>query len=124
MDAVESRFAGAASGINNAVARLAGMLAIAVLGVLAVRVYAGALERGLLRVGLPDGVRSAVLAQVARLTAIRLPRELEESARHTAERIVAESFVSSFRAVMLVAAALSAASALCAVLTIPRGKDS
>jgi EmrB/QacA subfamily drug resistance transporter len=124
MDAVESRFAGAASGINNAVARLAGMLAIAVLGVLAVRVYAGALERDLVRLGLPDGVRSAMLGQVARLTAIRLPRELEESARSTAERIIAESFVSSFRAVMLVAAALSAASALCAVLTIPRGKGS
>jgi len=117
MGAVPDRYAGAASGINNAVARMAGMLAVAVLGALAVRVFGDALAERLAAISLPPGAADRLLAQASRLTEARPPAGLAAAGR-AAERAIAESFVAAFRATMLVAAGLSLASAACAALTI------
>jgi len=118
MDSVEERHAGTASGTNNAVARIAGMLAVAVLGTLAVRVFGAALAARLDGLRVPPDVRAALMAQVARLVEVQVP-PVDEPTRRLLDQAVNEAFVHTFRVVMLVCAALAVASALCATLTGP-----
>ncbi len=118
MGAVPDRFAGSASGVNNAVARLAGMLAVAVLGTVAVGVYRGRIERGLTELQVGGDLRVAMVREASRLAEARVPETASPAVRQTLERLLRESFVSSYRVVMLVAAALALAAAVCAAVTI------
>lgn len=120
MGAVPDRFAGAASGINNAVARLAGMLAVAILGAVAVWVFGRELDRRLATLQVPGDVRQVLIREASKLAEARLPPAVGPELRAMLAQALAESFVSSFRVVMLVAAALAVLGAVCAALTIGR----
>src|SRR5258708_35687983 len=69
MSSIDQSRAGVASGINNAVSRVAGLLAIAVLGLVFATTFNGRLERGLDGLGLPVAEGHAVEAQRGRLAA-------------------------------------------------------
>jgi EmrB/QacA subfamily drug resistance transporter len=71
MSSIDQSRAGVASGINNAVSRLAGLLAIAVLGLVFATAFNGRLERGLDGLGLPAAERRGVEAQRGKLAAGR-----------------------------------------------------
>lgn len=118
MAAVDDRHAGAASGINNAVSRIAGMLAVALAGAVAIGVFAAALEPRLDALPLAPEVRAALLAQAQDLARARPPAELEGWARQTVEFALDASFLLGFRVAMLMAALLAFASAVCAAWTI------
>src|SRR3989442_9277250 len=62
MNAVEVRHAGIASGINNAVARAAGLLAIAVLSVLVLHLFNRELDRRLSTLSLAPALLAALHA--------------------------------------------------------------
>ena len=66
MNAVDQSHAGAASGINNAVSRVAGLLSVAVFGGLMSYVFAGALESRLQGLGVDSKMRTQILAQKSR----------------------------------------------------------
>jgi EmrB/QacA subfamily drug resistance transporter len=120
MQGADDRFAGVASGVNNATARVAGLLAVALLGSIAVGVFARALEERLDRLQPTAEVRSALQAEVPKLAEAAVPKGVARAEQHVLERVLHESFVRSFRVVSLVAAALAALSALIAWLTIDR----
>ncbi len=116
MDSVDDRHAGTASGVNNAVSRIAGLLAVAVLGTLAVGTFATALTARLDGLRVPPDVRAALMAQTAKLVEAQVPPVAEPTHR-LLEQAVNEAFVHTFRLVMLLCAALALASALCAAVT-------
>jgi EmrB/QacA subfamily drug resistance transporter len=120
MRGAEDRYAGVASGVNNATARVAGLLAVALLGSIAVGVFARALDERLDRLQAAPAVRSALQAEVPKLAEATVPEEIVRHERQVLERALHESFVRSFRVVLLVAAALAALSAAVAWLTIER----
>jgi EmrB/QacA subfamily drug resistance transporter len=120
MRGAEDRYAGVASGINNATARVAGLLAVALLGSIAVGVFAGALDSRLDRLQAAPEVRSALQAEVPKLAEAAVPKGIARADHRVLERALHESFVRSFRVVCLVAAALAALSAAVAWLTIDR----
>ena len=122
MESVPERFVGAASGVNNAVARLAGTLAVAVLGTVAVGVYRGRLAQGLAEAQVEGDLRVAMMREASRLAEARVPAGATSALRPALERLLAESFVSSYRVVMLIAAALALGGALCAALTMETGR--
>jgi EmrB/QacA subfamily drug resistance transporter len=114
MGAVEQRHAGVASGINNAVARTAGLLAIAILGMVAVAVFTAQLESQLALLHLSPGVFQMVDAQRSRLAGIVLPANMNGETQAAIKRAIDESFVSAFRVVSLLSATLALLSALIA----------
>jgi len=120
MGAVDERHAGTASGINNAVARIAGMLAVALFGALAVGVFGQAVDASLASLQLAPDLRSAVEAQIPRLTEAAVPAGIDGALKQAVENAFELSFLRAFRIVMLTAAGLVLASAICAALTIPK----
>jgi EmrB/QacA subfamily drug resistance transporter len=118
MSSVSQTHAGVASGVNNAVARTAGLVAIAVFGVIMLHVFKDQLDQRLLMVpGLPATVVQSVQKQSNKLAAIEIPTE-NAAAQQILHRAVDESFVSGFRAVMTAGALLAVASALTAAVLI------
>jgi predicted MFS family arabinose efflux permease len=120
MRGADDRYAGVASGINNATARVAGLLAVALLGSIAVGVFGRALDERLDRLQPAAEVRSALRAEVPKLAEAKVPKGIARAEHEVLERALHESFVRSFRFVSLVAAALAALSATVAWLTIDR----
>ena len=118
MRAVDDEHAGVASGINNATARIAGMLAVAVLGMVAVGVFGKVLDERLGQMPLSNETREQVRAEIPKLAEAQAPRTMDGAQRNQLQQAFKESFVSSFRVVSLVAAALALLSAICGWLTI------
>jgi EmrB/QacA subfamily drug resistance transporter len=118
MGAVEGRRAGVASGINNAVSRTAGLVAIAVLGVVITGVFARNFDSRLRPLNLPEEARAELASRRSSLAAVRAPEQLDEETRLAVGRAVGDSFVAGFRVVILICAALALASALSAWLLI------
>jgi hypothetical protein len=120
LSSVESEHSGLASGVNNAMARLAGLLAVAVLGVFAYGAFSANLDARVESMDLPGGVRSELEAAKADLGAAEAPESVDAGTAAQIERAIDESFVAGFRAVMLVSAGLGLMSALAAALLVAR----
>src|SRR6266545_546591 len=125
MGAVSSSHSGTASGINNAVSRVAGLLAIALFGIVLIGAFGSNLERRLDTLNLTPQTRQALSAQRNRLAAAEVPTAVSGETRAAVQQAIAESFVVGFRLVVLVAASLAVAGATSAALMIqPRGSGS
>jgi MFS family permease len=118
MNSVSQHRAGIASGINNAVSRTAGLLAIAVLGIVMLHVFNDRLDRRLAQSKLPLSVSQSLEAQRTRLAAIKIPEDQDWSTQQMIRRAIDESFVSGFRTIMAIGAALAVASAITALALI------
>jgi EmrB/QacA subfamily drug resistance transporter len=118
MHAAADRYAGAASGINNATARIAGMLAVALLGAVAVGVFRTALDERLQALHAPASVWQVLQPEVQKLAEAQLPPQVEGVSRQALRRALDDSFVYSFRVITLIAALAALLSALCAWLVI------
>jgi EmrB/QacA subfamily drug resistance transporter len=118
MNAVGPDAAGTASGVNNAVSRVAALLAIAIFGGVMAWAFESALDESLRAAKLPDGLVNEVLAQRSRLAAVELPGGIDPAYEAAIQRAVAEAFVAGFRWVMAISAALAVASAVAAALLI------
>ncbi|MEJ0074321.1 MAG: MFS transporter [Alphaproteobacteria bacterium] len=116
INAVPERQAGTASGINNGVASLASLLAIAILGAVALDAHNRALDRQLASPALSAEVRQAV-SQARGKFAAEVTLQGEE--RKVAEAIVRQSLGEGIRIALWIAAALALLAALTAALTIP-----
>jgi len=114
MGSVDQKHAGAASGINNAVARVAGVLAIAVLGSVMVKTFDSHLERGLTRMKLPPTIVQELRSREGELRRMEPPRGLDSNIVLGIQEVISESFVSGFRVVLLCCAGLSMGSVVVA----------
>jgi len=123
MNSVDQDRVGTASGINNAVARVAGVLAIAVLGIVMVNAFSSRLNHSLTHLSLPPGFLAEVKADEIRLAGMQPPAGLDPGAKAALKESIGEAFVFGFRIVMLMCAGLSVASASVAGLLIPQDRD-
>jgi predicted MFS family arabinose efflux permease len=114
---------GTASGINNAVARVAGVLAIAVLGIVMVYAFRMHLNQSLGHVSLPSGMLQEIQSHENQVGGLQAPPDLDSHMRETAEGLIREAFVFGFRVVILICAGLSLLSAAVAWICIPGKTD-
>src|SRR5262249_12186988 len=118
MGSIAQNRAGIASGVNNAVARTASLVAIAVLGVVMLHVFKTRLDQRLTTANLAPSAAQSVQTQSTKLAAIDIPKNIDSEAQQLVRRAIDESFVSGFRWVMAIGAALAAASAVTAFVSI------
>ncbi|HST31165.1 MAG TPA: MFS transporter, partial [Chthoniobacterales bacterium] len=86
MSSVSPARAGIASGVNNAVARTAGLVAIAVFGILMLHVFGDRLNRRLTESALPISIVQSVQKQSTRLAAIEISTDQDANERHSLRR--------------------------------------
>jgi len=111
IDSIPEQHVGLASGINNAVSRVAGLLAIAVLGALLAAAFSPRLDARIAAAGFSSIQRGEINAQRAAMAGARL-RDPRESA------VVKAAYVDGFRFVAAACALLAAASAVTAAATL------
>ncbi|MEN3370754.1 MAG: hypothetical protein V7609_2897 [Verrucomicrobiota bacterium] len=120
MNSVARGWAGVASGINNAVSRTAGLLAIAVLGIVILHVFEQSLDRRLANLAALPSVQQSLNAQRSKLAGVELPESIPPAERALLRDAIDRSFVDGFRRVMLTGAALAFGSGVVALLFIRR----
>jgi len=119
MNAVEQERAGVASGINNAVARVAGVLAVAVLGAVMAAAFSHSLRQSLNRQNLDADIVHELEANATKLGSLDAPSHADPGAVAAIRSTIAQAFIFGFRLVMLLCAGLAVASAAVAWWKIP-----
>jgi EmrB/QacA subfamily drug resistance transporter len=127
MGSVDNRFAGTASGVNNAMTRIANVFANAIFGALAVLFFSGALQQELKGIPLKAQDRQAVMAEAGNLGNARVPASLaagdSASAGGTGARIATayrNSFIAAYARVLRISAALAITGALMAFVFVKK----
>jgi EmrB/QacA subfamily drug resistance transporter len=114
MNAVPDFESGLASGVNNAVSRLASLLAVAAFGAVLVTVFNRSLDQRLAHLIVSPDVRAQIDAARLQLAAAHNPDPAVRQA-------ITESFLSGYRAVIWIATGLAALSAITAWFLIESG---
>jgi EmrB/QacA subfamily drug resistance transporter len=112
MNSVKQDRVGAASGINNTVARVAGVLSIAILGIVMVKVFSARLNFSLDNLSLTPSVLQQLHAGETKLAALPVPADIDPASQAAViiKQSIAKAFICGFRIVMLICAGLSLAS--------------
>ena len=120
MGFVSSNHAGIASGINNAVSRTAGVLALATIGALALLLFNTALATRSAPLPLSPADRTALQAEAAQLGGAQPPASLTPDVRDQVQQAIHLAFVDTFRVIMLIGAVLAWMSALLAAVFVDK----
>lgn len=121
MGSVATHYAGTASGINNAVSRTAGVLAIAMVGSVALFAFAGAFVARTADIALSNEARVAIQSAAHQLGQVSLPKEVALENVDAVKTAIKLAFVDTFRVVMIICTGLAWLSAIMAALLVESG---
>lgn len=106
LGSLPSRYSGIASGLNNAVARVAQMLAVAVFGMLMTATFRASLAERVDALVLDPGARARLFAEAGRLGATQPPPGLAPELTAAVAAAIRLAFVDGFRQILVIAFAL------------------
>lgn len=118
MSSVGVERSGIASGVNNAFARTAGLMAIAVFGVFVFNAFNRGLDTRLSDLNMPAEAEAALDEERIKLAGAAAPAALDAETRGEVESAIDQAFLDGFRLSMYVSVGLAVASALIAFLMI------
>lgn len=118
MSAAPDQLSGTASGINNAIARVANLFAVALFGIIILQLFSSNLNKRLRASNLNPTQQQLILERKFDLADIKIPDSFTNNEKASADAAINQSFVHSFRWVMYICAALAAMSATIGWLTI------
>jgi len=122
MNSVGQERAGTASGINNAVARVAGVLAVAVLGALLTAAFTHSLRRSVAALNLRPDIAHHLESNLNMLGNLDVPPGTNDATASEIRSRIAEAFVFGFRLIAVLCAILAIASAAVAWWKMPSEK--
>ncbi len=109
---VSTEVSGAASGVNNAVSRIAGLFAVALLGAIVLSLFSTNLHQSINKLSINSLQKQEVLQQSNRLGALEIPQNFDNQTKMQVQNAVENSFVYGFRVAMGICAALALLSAI------------
>jgi len=118
MGSVSDHFSGTASGVNNALTRIANVFANAILGALAVLLFTGALQGEIKNIKLNNKQKQEVIKQSVNLGNAKVPDTLTGQDKITIQTAYKNSFISAYGNIMRISAGLGFLASLMAVLFI------
>jgi EmrB/QacA subfamily drug resistance transporter len=118
MGALPDHYSGTASGINNAITRIGGVFANAILGALAILFFSGFLSERINNIQLDQNEKKSVIEQVKNLGDAKPPVTIKDADKATIAKAYREGFVSAYNKVMLVCALLAFLSGVMSFLFI------
>jgi hypothetical protein len=120
MSSVDQRRSGLASGVNNAVTRLASLVSIALFGLMALALFNAGLDDRLVEMGASPAVVEQLESQRVNLAGVHVPDGLGAETQAAVQLAIHESFLDAFRGISLVSSALAFAAALVALAVVGR----
>ena len=118
MGAVHDNFSGTASGINNAMTRIANVFANAIFGAMAVLFFSGALQNEIKTIQLDNQQKQDITVQAANLGNARPPATLSQHDKAVVEKAYHTSFIAAYGNIMRISAGLGFLGALTSALFI------
>lgn len=118
MGSVSDHLSGTASGVNNALTRIANVFANAIFGAMAVLFFTGALQQQVNTVHFNEKERQSIMAQAVNLGNARVPRDIDPNNQARVRRFYSESFIVAYRDVMRICAVLAFLGAIMSLLFI------
>ena len=118
MSSVSDHFTGTASGINNAVTRIAGVFANAILGSLAVLIFSAALQKEIKDLPINQQQKSAIISQTANLGNAMVPAGLSTIQEKKVTEAYHRGFIDAYGKIMKISAGLGFLASLMALIFI------
>ena len=120
MGSVPDEQAGTASGINNAVSRIGGVLTLALLGAVAVGLFPGLWAQHTQALSLTEEQRGGLAQQAVRMAGAVVPADWDPALRAAVHQSVGETFVAVWRVVLGSCAGLALLAAAAGWWGVPR----
>ncbi len=118
MGAVSNQFAGTASGINNAISRIANVFAYAIFGALAVLFFSTSLSQQLNNLPVNTSQRNEIMTQAVNLGNAKPPANIADAHKSLVEQFYHESFIAAYSIILKLSAGLAFLAALMPVIFI------
>lgn len=109
MSSVDESRSGLASGVNNAIARTAGLIAIAVVGIVVMNTFSYDLDKNLESISLTDKEISQLESDKINLAAMEIPESVDATTASFIKDAISDSFISAFQVAMLISVILALA---------------
>jgi EmrB/QacA subfamily drug resistance transporter len=123
VNGVAERQIGTASGINNAVASIASLLFVAILGTIALGAFGRSLDRHLVATNATTEIRAVVATSRDALESPAMSADMSTQDKDTTHRVILRAYVETIRLIMLIAAVLTWCGTLAAAMTVGPPKE-
>ncbi len=106
MGAISEKNVGIASGINNTVARAAGVLAVTLLGAMVLFSFKNSIEKEITVMDFSKSIKNEIIFESSKLAAAAVPDNLSSDNKEIVEKVFMISFIKAFNKVVYVASFL------------------